>query len=66
MLEVVSANVALGWNMWVAAMTTDQDLRTKLISGIYNQSQFSGASAEVFFGGSPGSVLSDSHSSSAN
>jgi hypothetical protein len=34
--EVVSANEILVWDMFVVAMTPNQDLRTNLISNLYS------------------------------
>ena len=35
--DVVWANVVSGWDLFVAAMTSDQDLRTNLITRVHNQ-----------------------------
>jgi len=33
---IISANATPGWNLFVAAMTQDQDLRSRLISSVHN------------------------------
>ena len=38
--ENVRAYVVLGWSLFVAAMTSDQDLRTNLISRVHNRASF--------------------------
>ena len=45
--KIVSAELFSGWNMFVAAMTSNQDLRTKLISRVHNRASFN-QSAGVF------------------
>jgi hypothetical protein len=40
-------DVVLGWNLFVAAMTPDGDLRSHLISGVHNRTSFN-VSAGVF------------------
>ncbi|SRR6266404_4584506 len=39
--------MVLGWNLFVAAMTSNQDLRTNLISRVHNRASFN-LSAGVF------------------
>jgi hypothetical protein len=47
-IDSLSANVAVSsWNLFVAAMTSDQDLRTNIISKVHNRASFNG-SAGVF------------------
>jgi hypothetical protein len=61
--EVVLTDVALGWNMFVVAMTPNQDLRTNLISSIYNATQPGGYLALNVFSDSPRSARRGLHSS---
>ena len=43
LFEIIWANVnLLGWNLFVAAMTSDKDLRTNLISRVHNRASFNG------------------------
>ena len=39
-LEAVSANVVSDWDLFVAAMTSDQSLRTDLISRVHNRASY--------------------------
>ena len=47
LLKIVSANVVLGWDLFVAAMTSNQDLRADLISRVHNRASYN-LSAGVF------------------
>jgi hypothetical protein len=39
-IEVVSANLILGWDLFVAAMTSNQSLCMDLISRVHNRASF--------------------------
>ena len=45
--QVLLADPVLGWNLFAAAMTTNQDLRSRLISKVHNRLSFN-TSAAVF------------------
>jgi hypothetical protein len=46
-VEIVSADVVLGWDLFVAAMASNQSLSTDLISRVHNRASFN-TSAGVF------------------
>jgi hypothetical protein len=57
--QIPLADPVLGWNLFAAAMTTNQDLRSQLIGKVHNRASFN-TSAGVFpvnYGSTDGSTL---------
>ena len=57
--EVLLTDRSPGWNLFAAAMTTNQDLRSQLISKVHNRASLN-TSANVFpvnYGSADGSTL---------
>ena len=58
-LQVLLTDCVLGWNLFAAAMTTSENLRSQLILKVHNRASFN-TSAGVFpvnYGSADGSAL---------